>query len=95
MCRNIIEIAFSYTNRLRLGQAKGGLVFKVSPSLRAERSNLVSDGDCFGISTLSRLNPPLDWSSIGIAKQGLKKSKAPREHQLSQTQIAKKTQPLL
>ena len=36
-------IAFSLTNRLRLGQAKGGLGFKLTVSLRAARwrSNLL------------------------------------------------------
>ena len=35
---NIIGIAFSYTNRLRLGQAKGGLVFwRVSKRVRVLR----------------------------------------------------------
>ena len=41
MSGNIMDIAFSYTNRLRLGQAKGGLDFNghvIAKLLRAERS---------------------------------------------------------
>jgi hypothetical protein len=42
MCRNIMEIAFSYTNRLRLGQAKGGLAFNKAGAQPDDRRSLPS-----------------------------------------------------